>query len=97
MVTTFNKTDLKKFGQFIADHYCDEEIDVTNRDINNFLVEKQFEAFRDFQTWTPEDFPEDKRDAFRELQPYLNNLVMTDIFGSTEEREERRLSPDGTF
>jgi hypothetical protein len=101
MVTTFNKTDLKKFGQFIADEYCTDEREITSRDVSNFLVEKQFDAVRDFQNWKVEDFPEDKQDAFRELQPYLNELVMTDIMGTKEQREESRnkikLEANGAF
>jgi hypothetical protein len=101
MVTTFNKTDLKKFGQFIADEYCTDEREITSRDVSNFLVEKQFEAVRDFQNWKAEDFPKDKQDAFRELQPYLNELVMTDIMGTKEQREESRnkikLEANGAF
>jgi hypothetical protein len=101
MVTTFNKTDLKKFGQFIADEYCTDEREITSRDVSNFLVEKQFDAVRDFQNWKVEDFPEDKQDAFRELQPYLNELVMTDIMGTKERREESRnkikLEANGAF
>ncbi len=90
MVTTFNKTDLKKFGQFIADTYCTEDIEIKNVDVSNFLVEKQFDAVRSFQTWDAEDLPENKREAFIELKPYIVELLYTDMFGTPEQREEVR-------
>ena len=94
MVTTFNKTDLVKFGNFLMEEIAsgnkeeqpDGEYKVTHADIENWMVDRQVTAIDFFKKLTVDDIPDNKKDAFLQLKPLIDNLISESI-----------LEPDGTF
>jgi len=94
MVTTFNKTDLVRFGNFLMEEIASgkkekqpyEDYKVTYADIQNWMVDRQISAVDFFKKLNVNDVPEDKKEAFIQLKPLLDNLISESIVG-----------PDGTF